>query len=113
LSFGAAQNLLVRIATETLLGLRDGTRVALSFMANSFALMLPTVERLLAKLLTRMFGALANVAGCALGLFAAVAWHRHIDIARWTSSWVAKYLAVAMLAVLVFPLIAIFTTTMR
>ena len=52
LSFGAAQPLGARIAAETHLSLCECARVALAFMANAFALMLPTVELLLAKLLT-------------------------------------------------------------
>lgn len=52
LSFGAAQPLGARIAAETQLSLCECARVALAFMAHAFALMLATVELLLAKLLT-------------------------------------------------------------
>jgi hypothetical protein len=52
LSFSAAQPLGARIAAEAHLSLCECARVAFALMAHAFALMLPTVECLLAKLLT-------------------------------------------------------------
>lgn len=75
--------------------------------------MLSAVERFLTKVLTRKPGSLTDMAGHSLGLFAAVTGNLHIDIARRTSSGMAKHLTDIVFAVFVLLLFTVLAAAVR
>jgi hypothetical protein len=58
-------------------------------------------------LITGVLGSFADVARYSLLIFATVAVNRHVDIARWTGTRMAKQVAGIMEAVLVLFLLAV------
>ena len=98
------------LSTIALHQLQLTARVTRAIMALSGALVNSAVECAHAKLPAREFSSFAYVAWDTLGYFLAIALDWHINITRWTSTWVTQNFTRIMRTILIFLLFTILTT---